>query len=131
MSAASLQRASFSSPSSSFLRSPWKFAVPSNKVIKTTAPCPRIDITLPATHLASPPLDRDSKFSIASCRLSSRLDFAGYGFIPFFLRSSSFSIRTLRISSIDIEFSARGGSALGGKLGNALYYILRGATRRL
>ena len=83
-------------------------SVPSFNVIKTIAPCPRMDITRPEIHFISPDFSSLAKESIVSCKESSFLDSAGYGFTPFFLRVSAFILASLISSLKTFYLSASG-----------------------
>ncbi len=101
ISTTSFQKSNFLSPRMSFLSRPWKVPVPSFKVMKTIAPCPRMDMILPAIHLISLLFSKSPKVSAASFREISLFDSAGYGSIPLSFKSPSFFILASLISSIE------------------------------
>src|SRR3989344_425657 len=112
----------------SFFNKPWKAPVPSFNVKKIIAPCPRIDIIRPAIHLFSFFFSNASKFRIASLKVNSLIDSAGYGFIPCFRKSSSFFILASLISSIEdifiLIYSCVSHGYLGYQLRHTDYFIV-------
>src|SRR3989344_1763780 len=99
-----IQKSIFSAPKTSFLSTPWKLPVPSYKVKKIIAPCPRIDMMRPAIHFSFLFFSKLSKLSTASFKEIALFESAGYGSIPAFRSRFIFFIRMSLISSSEDIF---------------------------